>query len=143
MREILERLEQKLDEKFTAIDARFDKVDARFDKVDARFDKVDARLDAMDARFDAMDARFSEGDQRFAGIEAQLHRQGVLIEALNGDVKMALEGIAGNRQLMDERFAEVMDALDQRVRPLEMAYARLIQPELEASRRVESGRRKR
>lgn len=129
MREILERLEQKLDEKFTAIDARFDKVDARFD--------------AMDARFDAMDARFSEGDQRFTGIEAQLHRQGVLIEALNGDVKMALEGIAGNRQLMDERFAEVMDALDQRVRPLEMAYARLIQPELEASRRVESGRRKR
>lgn len=83
MKEILERLEQKMD--------------AGFAKVDERFVKMDGRLDKMDGRLD--------------GVDGQLQKQGVLLESVSGDVKMALEGITGN--------------LDERVQPVEMATRHL------------------
>jgi archaellum component FlaC len=107
MKEIIERLERKVDEGFTQVDKRLDMVDARLDMVDARLDKVDGRLDKVDGRLD--------------GIDAQLQKQGVLLEAVHGDVKMALEGIVGNRQVMDRGFADVMKKLDERVQPVELA----------------------
>ncbi|MDA0633486.1 hypothetical protein OUY22_08655 [Nonomuraea sp. MCN248] len=62
-REDLQRLEQRLTEKF---EHRFSAVDTRLDRMDARFDAMDSRLDAMDARLDRMDARF---DRIEAGLE--------------------------------------------------------------------------
>lgn len=86
MKEILERLEQKMD--------------AGFAKADRRFDKMDERLDTVDE---------------------QLQKQGVLLESVSADVKMALEGVAGNREVMDKKFAEVLTKLDERVQPVELA----------------------
>lgn len=105
MKEILKRLEQK-------IDAGFAKADRRFDGIEARLDKVDERLD--------------KGDTRFAGIEQLLQKQGVLLESVSADVKMALEGISGNRQVLDQEFAEVLAKLDERVQPIEMATRYLV-----------------
>ena len=114
MQEILERLECKLDSGFAQINGRLDQVDGRLDRMDGRLDRMDGRLDQMDGRLDQMDGRLVR-------VEGQSQKQGVLLEALTGDVKMALEGIAGNREVMEAGFVEVLRKLDERVQPLELA----------------------
>jgi DNA anti-recombination protein RmuC len=93
MLDILKRLEEKMDR-------RFDKVDERFDKIDERFGKV---------------------DDRFGTIEAELEKRGVLLESINSDLKQTMEGVIGNRQVLDDKFAEVLRKLDERVQPIELA----------------------
>lgn len=107
MQDILERLERKMDAGFEQVDKRFEQVDKRFEQVDMRFERIEQRLGGV--------------DQRLNSVDAQLQKQGVLLEAVSGDVKMALEGISGNREVMDARFAEVMKKLDERVQPIELA----------------------
>ncbi len=107
MKEILERLEQKMDAGFAQIDERFEQVDKRFEQVDTQLEDGRERDRGFEARFDRVDA--------------QLQQQGVLLEAVQGDVKMALEGIIGNREITDKGFADVMRKLDERVLPIELA----------------------
>jgi hypothetical protein len=75
----------------------------------------------MDGRLDQVDSAFGQVDSRFEKIEGQLQKQGVLLESVSTDVKMALEGIAGNREVMDQRFADMAKRLDLRVQPIEQA----------------------
>lgn len=72
-----------------------------------------------------MDAGFARVDGQFASVDGQLQKQGVLLEALTGDVKMALEGISGNREVLDMKFAEVLEKLDERIKPVELATRHL------------------
>ena len=64
-------------------------------------------------------------DAGFAGVDGQLQKQGVLLESVTGDVKMALEGIAGNREVLDMNFAEMLKKLDERTQPVELATRHL------------------
>jgi hypothetical protein len=82
----------------------------------------------MDAGFAQVDRQLEEGRERdrgfersFSAIEAQLQKQGVLLEDLRGDTKMALEGIIGNREATNKGFADVLRKLDERVQPIELA----------------------
>jgi len=68
-----------------------------------------------------MDAGFAQVDKRFEQMDAQLQKQGVLLEDIRGDTKMALEGIIGNREATDTGFADVLRKLDERVQPIEWA----------------------
>ncbi len=54
-------------------------------------------------------------------MDAGFQKQGVQLEALQDDVKQALEGISGNRKVLDDKFAEVLQKLDERVQPVELA----------------------
>ncbi len=47
IRDVLARLERRVDAGFDRVDARFGQVDARFGQVDARFGQVDDRIDAI------------------------------------------------------------------------------------------------
>jgi septal ring factor EnvC (AmiA/AmiB activator) len=96
MQEILKRLEDKVDQ----MDQRFSQMNQRFDQIDQRFDQI---------------------DQRFDTVETELHRQGVLLESMNSDLKQTMEGVTGNRQVLDNKFAEVLRKLDERVLPVELA----------------------
>lgn len=42
----LDRLEDKMDDRFKAVDERFKSLDAKFDKVDMRFEKLEGKIDA-------------------------------------------------------------------------------------------------
>ena len=64
-------------------------------------------------------------DAGFARVDGPLQKQGVLLESVTGDVKMALEGIAGNREVLDLKFAEVLKKLDERIQPVELATRHL------------------
>jgi archaellum component FlaC len=114
-----------IDARLDGIDARLDGMDARFDGMDARFDGMDARFDGMDARFDGMDTRFEKGDDRFDRIEAQLHKQGVLLESVSADLKQTMEVVIGNREVMDREFSNLRIQIDERVQPLESASRHL------------------
>jgi hypothetical protein len=88
-----------------------------------------------------MDAGFAQVDKRFEQVDAQLQKQGVLLEDIRGDAKMALEGIIGNREATDRGFADVLRKLDERVQPLELA-GRQFGREL-TTRAKSSGKRRR
>jgi hypothetical protein len=115
MKEVLERLEKKMDAGFERLEL---KMDRRFNEVDGRFDEVDGRFDEVDGRFGKVDGRFGE-------VDGQLQKQGVLLEAVAGEVKMALEGIAGNREVLDTKFAQVLEKMNERIQPVELATRRL------------------
>lgn len=98
MKDVLERLEQKMDASLGRLEQ-----------------KMDAGLERLEQKMDT----------RFARVDEQLQKQGVLLESVNGDVKMALEGIAGNREVLDLKFAEVLTKLDERIQPVELATRHL------------------
>ena len=130
MKQVLTQLEQ-MNGELAQIGQRLDQMDGRFDQVDRRFDQVDRRFDLIDRRFDLIDGRFEQ-------VEGQLQKQGILLEAVSADVKMALEGIAGNREVMDQQFADMARKLDERVQPIEHAsrhFARTLAPSGHRSRR--------
>ena len=158
MQEILKRLEDKvdqmglrfdqmdqrfdqMDQRFDQLDQRFEQVDQRFEQVDQRFEQVDQRFEQVDQRFGQVDQRVGQGDQRLDGIDAQLHRQGVLLEAMNSDLRQTMEAVTGNRQVLDQKFAEVLEKLDERIQPVELA-SRHFARELSAPREGKRTRRK-
>ncbi|GMV20055.1 MAG: hypothetical protein AMXMBFR57_00040 [Acidimicrobiia bacterium] len=96
----------------------------------------------MDEGFARIDERFAKVDERFGGIDAQLHKQGVLLEALSADVKLALEGVNGNRQVLDDKFAELSRKLDERVQPVELASRHFARTLASTSERPRPKRRK-
>lgn len=65
------------------------------------------RLDRIDTNFQRIDANFQQIDRRFQRLEGKMdagfQKQGVQLEALQGDVTQALEGISGNRKLLDDK----------------------------------------
>jgi hypothetical protein len=100
MEDILKRLEEKMDQRFDRMDQRFDKMDQRFDRMDQRFDRIDGR---------------------FTAVDGELHKHGLLLESMNNDLKQTMEVVTGNRQVLDQKFAEVLRKLDERVQPVELA----------------------
>jgi len=58
---------------------------------------------------------------RLDRMDAGFQKQGVQLEALQDDVKQALEGISGNRKVLADKFAEVLQKLDERVQPKKRA----------------------
>ena len=139
MNEVAEQL-QKINAKLDRIDGRLDGIDGRLDRMDRRFDAMDGRFDAHDRRFDANDRRFDGNDSRFDRIEAQLHKQGVLLESMSADLKQTMEAVVGNRQVMDQSFAALRTQIDERVQPIEWAVRRLAKQS--ATRRDAKPRRK-
>jgi len=130
MKEILERLEQKMDSGLERLEQKIDANIGRLEqKIDANIGRLEQKMDAnigrleqkMDAGFARVDEQFAMVDDQFASVDGQLQKQGVLLEALTGDVKMALEGISGNREVLDMKFAEVLEKLDERIQPVELA----------------------
>jgi hypothetical protein len=83
------------------------------------------RLDRIDTNFQRIDANFQQIDRRFQRLEGKMdagfQKQGVQLEVLQGDVTQALEGISGNRKLLDDKFDEVLRKFDERVQPVELA----------------------
>lgn len=114
MQEILDRLAQ--------MDAKFDRMDA---EVRARFDGIDSRLDRLDGRQDRIDDRLGGIDDRLDQIDGQLHKHGLLLESMDGTLKMTMEVVVENRRVLDEKFADVLTRLDERVQPLEAASRHL------------------
>jgi hypothetical protein len=93
----------------------------RLDKIDARFDRVDGQLNGIVGRLDGLDGRLDGQDGRFDGMDLQLRKQGVLLESIGADLKQTMEGVAGNRLVMDQEFAALRKQIDERVQPLEWA----------------------
>jgi hypothetical protein len=60
----LQRLEARMDARFTGVDRRFTSIDTRFTQIDARFTSIDARFTQIDARFTALEQKVDRGFAR-------------------------------------------------------------------------------
>lgn len=103
--------------------------------------RLEDKVDQMDQRFEQMEQRFDKIDQRFDRVDGELHKHGVLLEAMNSDLKQTMETVTGNREVLDNKFAEVLRKLDERVQPVELA-SRHFARELSAAREGKRTRRK-
>ncbi len=110
-----ERFDQ-IDETLSAFRDRFESVDQRLVAIDRRFDEVDRRFDAVDRRFEAVDRRFEAVDQRFDDLERHMH---VLHEDVIARIAAIPDNTARLEARMDRGFAELKEALDRRLDPLE------------------------
>jgi hypothetical protein len=71
----IQRLSDRVDERFVGVDARFISMDARFISMDARFASMDARFDQVDHRLDQVDHRLDQVDHRLDRFEHEVDRR--------------------------------------------------------------------
>ena len=120
MQEILDGLKD-INGELTKINGRLNTIDGRLDTIDGRLDTMDERLDRVDGRLDAIDGRLDTMDTRLDTMDAELHRHGVLLESMSSDLKETMEVVVANREATERGFAAVLETLDQRVQPVELA----------------------
>lgn len=96
----------------------------------------------MDTSIERLEGKLDTSVERLeTKMDAGFQKQGVQLEALQDGLKLALEGISGNRKVLDDKFAEVLEKLDERVLPVELASRQLardlasIKPRLRAKRK--------
>ena len=117
MQEILDSLKD-INGELAKINGRLDHIDGRLDRVDGRLDTLDGRLGKLDERVGTLEQQVGTG---FARVDAELHRHGVLLESMNNDLKQTMEVVVANREATERGFAAVLETLDQRVQPVELA----------------------
>jgi hypothetical protein len=77
--------------------------------------KMDTGFHAVDAGFHAVDAGFRAVDARFQGVDSQMRGQGVLLEKMQGDIDILVEGqevLNGQVDRLDGRMGCVEEKLD-------------------------------
>lgn len=110
MEEVLQRIEQKID----AMQGDLIAVKGDLTAVTHEVMSVKGGLAAVQNRLGAVEGGLS-------ALTETVHQQGLRQEHLIDKVTITMEGVHGVRQVLDERFAEVLKQLDQRVQPVELA----------------------
>jgi archaellum component FlaC len=105
------RMEARLDERFARMDERFTRVDERLERMDERFARVDERFARVDERLERMDERFTRVDERFERMETEVRHTGVLVEAVNANVRLLAEGVIGTGERIDALYKETSVSL--------------------------------
>jgi hypothetical protein len=83
-----------------------------------QFERLFSRLDTA---FGQIDAHLTRHDARFDGIQAQLHRNGVLLAEQSKELKLAVRTFEALHQVEKERVDVVRESLDLRLRYVERA----------------------
>ncbi|MFS0794693.1 response regulator [Microbacterium sp. 1P10AE] len=81
---MLNRVEQRSDQRFAQVDRRFAEVDQRFAQVDQRFAQVDQRFAQVDQRFAQVERRFAEVDEQLRAVSASLTEVKISVARLEG-----------------------------------------------------------
>ena len=85
--ERLARLEERVDQGFSAMELRFEAIDKRFEATEKRFEAMDKRFEAIDKRFEAIDKRFEDLyhylDKRFEVVEKRFEANDRRFEQLD------------------------------------------------------------
>ena len=72
--------------------------------------ELKAYLDAFKA---LMDERFNRVDDRFTQLEAEVRHTGVLVERLDGNMRLIAEAVVGTNERIDRHQAETASQLHQ------------------------------
>lgn len=121
-----------------------DTLNSRFKTLESKFDTLDSKVGALDSKVGALDSRVTTRldkiDTRLDRVETLAQKQGVLLESVSSDLKQTMEGVIGNREVMDTQFAGLRKQIDERVQPIEWA-SRHVSKELATRRRAAKPRR--
>jgi predicted nucleic acid-binding Zn-ribbon protein len=101
LKNLEQKIEQKMDEQSKKMDVRFEKIDERFeklaDKLDERFEKIDERFeklaDKLDERFEKIDERFVETYKSISDIHNQISNQTKWILGMGVGIVTILGGL--------------------------------------------------
>lgn len=63
--------------------------------------RMDERFNRMDERFNRIDERFERMDERFKQVETEVRHTRVLVEGLNGNIRLLAEAVVGTNERMD------------------------------------------
>ena len=115
-----------LQEQFQEIRQRFEKIDGRFEKIDGRFEQVDNRFEAADGKMD--------------GLREEVHHTRILMEDMQGNVRLLAEGITSVTDRMGRLEKEVKQKLqelwDMVVNPVRNLHERVAHLEEVENRRT-------
>ena len=109
------------DKQMKAVNARFDEMRQQFGDMREQFKSIDRRFDAVDRRFDAVDRRLDGVDTRLNGLDEAVNRQGVLLENNTQELRLVAESVHTLQKVMNIKFDDLHERLDQRLVPLELA----------------------
>ena len=93
LKQLIEGLDKKIDERFDGVDKKFEKVDERFDGVDKKFEKVTERFNSVDKKIDE-NFRITQEN-----VDSQFERA-FEVFATKEDVKNLEEKVDGLREMM-------------------------------------------
>ena len=97
--ERLARLEERVDQGFSAMEARFEQIDKRFEQVDKRFEmlihEMDKRFEQVDKRFEQVDKRFEQVNRRFEQVDKRFAEFGRRLSGIIVLISVATAVIGG------------------------------------------------
>jgi hypothetical protein len=76
-------------------------LDERFAGVEERFAGMEERFAGMEERFAGMDERFAGMDERSKQMETEVRHTRVLVEGLNGNIRLLAEAVIGTNDRID------------------------------------------
>ncbi|WP_078429888.1 hypothetical protein [Alkalihalobacterium alkalinitrilicum] len=71
----LQRLEQKIDEKYNQVNIKFNSMDEKFEQVDKRFDQVEKRLNSNEKMLAQLIELVTVTNQRLKHFETEAHKR--------------------------------------------------------------------
>ena len=127
----LDKLENRvgsLEGRFETLEGRFDTLEGRFDTLEGRFDTLEGRFDTLEGRFDTLSGSLSRlttqvsaNEATLNRVDAEVHRQGLLLEERHDELKLAIEAFQTAQRATNAKIDLVRDAMENRLVPLELA----------------------
>ncbi len=71
-KQVMQKLDSRINKMETKIDSRIDKINSRIDKMDSRIDKIDSRIDKINSRIDKIDSRIDKIDSSMDKMDSKL-----------------------------------------------------------------------
>jgi len=131
MEEVLQRIEQKIDAMqgdlttvkgdLTTVKGDLTTVKGDLTTVKGDLTTVTHEVMSLKGGLAAVQSRLGAVEGGLSALTETVHQQGLRHEYLIDKVTITMEGVHGVRQVLDERFDEVLKQLDQRVQPVELA----------------------
>ena len=78
-----------------------------------RFERVDQRFEKVDQQFEKVDQRFEKVDQRFDRAEDDVHGVHIVLEDLQGTVRLVAEGVTSVREELGQKTEELSRKIDE------------------------------
>lgn len=75
--------------------------------------RMDERFGRMDERFGRMDERFGRMEERIKGVETETRHTRILVEGLNGNIRLLGEAVIGTGERIDSLREETAGRLEE------------------------------
>ena len=105
--ELLKEIRQEMRDGFAGVNGRLDKLEGRVERVEGRLGRLEGQVSTNEATLNRVDA--------------EVHRQGLLIEERHEELRLAIEAFQTAQRVTNAKIDLLRDATENRLVPLELA----------------------